>query len=548
MLKATHIYHNGAVVTMDSRCSVTGALAVAGNRILNAGSLAELSAFKDDATVMVDLDGATMLPGFYDAHSHFMRAGYYGKYHTSVAAAPVGDIKTLDDIAKRVRETAAKTPQGEWIRCVSYDDTGVAEQRHFTLAELDAMAPDHPLFLRHVSGHTGLANSRAIEIADITAETMDPPGGIIRRDVNGKPTGLLEEPSAMDLVQEKMPQATRAEWLESILHASAMYTAKGVTTAHEGGTTNEMWDAYFDAHAKGLLTCRVQLLPRFSSFDFNRGSCTKSGTQLTSDNKLSLGAVKIFQDGSLQAYTGSLTNPYYKIINPDLPDGSSYRGYSIRSQNELTDEIVKFHKAGWQIAVHGNGDQAIDEILNAFEAAQQIYPRADARHIIIHCQTAREDQLDRISRLGVVPSFFVVHTYYWGDRHRDIFLGPCRARRISPLQSALSRGIKFSNHNDTFVTPIHPLLSVWSAVNRLTSSGKVLGEEQRINVIDALRSVTIWSAYQFREENLKGSLEPGKLADMVVLAEDPLAVAPERLRDIPIKATIVDNEIVYGKI
>lgn len=546
MSKATHIYHNGVIITMDSRCSVTSALAVAGDRVLSAGSLAELSVFKDGATEMVDLGGATMLPGFYDAHSHFMRAGLYGKYYTDIAAAPVGTIKTQDDIRKKVMETAAVTPKGEWIRCVSYDDTGIAEQRHFTLAELDAMAPDHPLFLRHVSGHTGLANSLAIKLAGITSETADPPGGIIRRDDNGNPTGLLEEPSAMDLVQEKMPQATRTEWLESIRHAGAMYTAKGVTTAHEGGTTNDMWDAYFDAHAKGLLSCRVQLLPRHSSFDFSRVSGTQAGTQLTSDGKLSLGAAKIFQDGSLQAYTGSLTNPYYKIINPHLPDGPFYRGYSIRSQNAFTEMVVQYHKAGWQVAVHGNGDQAIDEILNAFEAAQQAYPRADARHIIIHCQTVREDQLDRISRLGVVPSFFVVHTYYWGDRHRDIFLGPCRARRISPLQSALNRGIKFTNHNDTFVTPIDPLLSVWSAVNRLTSSGKVLGEEQRINVLDALRSVTIWAAYQFNEEKIKGSLEPGKYADMAVLGENPLTVAPERLRDIPVKATLVGNKLVYG--
>ena len=175
-------------------------------------------------------------------------------------------------------------------------------------------------------------------------------------------------------------------------------------------------------------------------------------------------------------------------------------------------------------------------------------PRADARHIIIHCQTVREDQLDRIKRLGLVPSFFVVHTYFWGDRHRDIFLGPDRAKRISPLRSALKRGILFSNHNDTFVTPIDPLLSVWSAVNRLTSSGQVLGEEYTISVMDALRSVTSWAAYQACEETSKGSLEPGKLADMVVLGDNPLAVDKKAIRDIPVLATIVGNELVYGSL
>lgn len=548
MLKATHIYHNGTIVTMDSRCSIANAVATAGDRILAVGDVAEAAELRDDGTIMVDLKGATLLPGFYDAHSHFMRAGYYGKYYTDVASSPVGSIKTAEDIRKRVMETAADTPKGEWVRCVAYDDTGIAEQRHLTVAELDAMCPEHPLFLRHVSGHVGLANSLALKIAGIGKETTDPPGGMIRRDANGVPTGLLEEPSAMDLVQDMMPQTTRAEWLESIRHAGRMYAAKGVTTAQEGGATDDMWDAYFDAHAQGLLSCRVQILPRHGSFSFSRVSRTQAGTQLTPDSMLSLGAAKIFQDGSLQAYTGSLSNPYYAILNPHLPGGPLYRGYSIRSQRELTDIVVKYHKDGWQVAIHGNGDQAIDEILNAFEAAQQAYPRADARHTIIHCQTVREDQLDRISRLGVMPSFFVVHTYYWGDRHRDIFLGPCRARRISPLQSALARNIKFTNHNDTFVTPIDPLLSVWSAVNRLTSSGKVLGEEQRVNVVDALRSVTIWAARQFCEETIKGSLEPGKLADMVVLGENPLASPTERIRDIPVVATIVGGGVVYGNL
>ena len=210
--------------------------------------------------------------------------------------------------------------------------------------------------------------------------------------------------------------------------------------------------------------------------------------------------------------------------------------------------FLRLHRQGWQLAIHGNGDDAIQMILNAYEEAQKRYPRADARHIVIHCQTVREDQLDRIKRLGVVPSFFVVHTYFWGDRHRDIFLGPDRAKRISPLRSALKRGILFSNHNDTFVTPIDPLLSVWSAVNRITSSGQVLGEEYTISVMDALRSVTSWAAYQACEERIKGSLEPGKLADMVVLGDNPLAVDKKAIRDIPVLATIVGNELVYGSL
>ena len=225
-----------------------------------------------------------------------------------------------------------------------------------------------------------------------------------------------------------------------------------------------------------------------------------------------------------------------------------WRGYPMEPEQQFIEKVVGLHRQGWQLAIHGNGDDAIQMILNAYEEAQKRYPRADARHIVIHCQTVREDQLDRIKRLGVVPSFFVVHTYFWGDRHYEMFLGQDRAERISPLRSALKRGIPFSNHNDTFVTPIDPLLSVWSAVNRRTSGGRILGENQTIPVMDALRSVTSWAAYQACEERIKGSLEPGKLADFVILEANPLTVAKETIKDIRISATIVGDEVVYGSL
>jgi len=207
--------------------------------------------------------------------------------------------------------------------------------------------------------------------------------------------------------------------------------------------------------------------------------------------------------------------------------------------------VINLHRAGYQIAIHGNGDAAIDDILHAFEQAQRQYPRADARHRIEHCQVVREDQLDRIAELGITPSFFVGHVYYWGDRHRDIFLGPERAARISPLASAIRRGIRFTIHNDTPVTPVDPLHLVWCAVNRLTRSNQVLGAEQRISALEALRAVTIDAAWQNFEERRKGSIETGKLADFVILAENPLSIAPERIREIQVLETIVGGETVY---
>ena len=547
MASATHVYRNGTILTMDSGGSQAQALAVRGETILAVGSDAEIMALADPHTVVTDLRGRTMLPGFIDGHSHFVSAGLMAATQLDLSSPPVGGVKNIAEIKGLIRAKAAETPKGEWILGFGYDDTGLEDKRHPLASDIDEVAPEHPVLLRHVSGHLSACNGLALAKANYTKDTPDPVGGVIRRDEHGNPNGVLEEPPAREPVFRHIPAPTEADWMEGIKAACAAYTAKGVTTAQDGFTATGDWGALKRAHELGLLRNRVQILPGLGCCDLNQFTSHASGTPLTADRKISLGAVKHLVDGSLQCYTGCLSNPYHKIIY-DLPDGPMWRGYIQENPEGFIDRIVALHQQGWQIAIHGNGDEAIQLILDAYEEAQKRYPRADARHIIIHCQTVREDQLDRIKRLGVVPSFFVVHTYFWGDRHRDIFLGPDRAKRISPLRSALKRGILFSNHNDTFVTPIDPLLSVWSAVNRITSSGQVLGEEYTISVMDALRSVTSWAAYQACEETSKGSLEPGKLADMVVLGDNPLAVDKKAIRDIPVLATIVGNELVYGSL
>ena len=547
MASATHVYRNGTILTMDSGGSQAQALAVRGETILAVGSDAEIMALADPHTVVTDLRGRTMLPGFIDGHSHFVSAGLMAATQLDLSSPPVGGVKNIAEIKGLIRAKAAETPKGEWILGFGYDDTGLEDKRHPLASDIDEVAPEHPVLLRHVSGHLSACNGLALAKANYTKDTPDPVGGVIRRDEYGNPNGVLEEPPAREPVFRHIPAPTEADWMEGIKAACAAYTAKGVTTAQDGFTATGDWGALKRAHELGLLRNRVQILPGVSRMDINTFNTHVSGTQLTADGKISLGAAKLLADGSLQCYTGYLSNPYHKVIY-DLPDGPMWRGYIQENPEGFIDRIVALHRQGWQIAIHGNGDEAIQLILDAYEEAQKRYPRADARHIVIHCQTVREDQLDRIKRLGVVPSFFVVHTYFWGDRHRDIFLGPDRAKRISPLRSALKRGILFSNHNDTFVTPIDPLLSVWSAVNRITSSGQVLGEEYTISVMDALRSVTSWAAYQACEETSKGSLEPGKLADMVVLGDNPLAVDKKAIRDIPVLATIVGNELVYGSL
>ena len=542
MASATHVYRNGTILTMDSGGSQAQALAVRGETILAVGSDAEIMALADPHTVVTDL-----LPGFIDGHSHFVSAGLMAATQLDLSSPPVGGVKNIAEIKGLIRAKAAETPKGEWILGFGYDDTGLEDKRHPLASDIDEVAPEHPVLLRHVSGHLSACNGLALAKANYTKDTPDPVGGVIRRDEHGNPNGVLEEPPAREPVFRHIPAPTEADWMEGIKAACAAYTAKGVTTAQDGFTATGDWGALKRAHELGLLRNRVQILPGVSRMDINTFNTHVSGTQLTADGKISLGAAKLLADGSLQCYTGYLSNPYHKVIY-DLPDGPMWRGYPMEPEQQFIEKVVGLHRQGWQLAIHGNGDDAIQMILNAYEEAQKRYPRADARHIVIHCQTVREDQLDRIKRLGVVPSFFVVHTYFWGDRHYEMFLGQDRAERISPLRSALKRGIPFSNHNDTFVTPIDPLLSVWSAVNRRTSGGRILGENQTIPVMDALRSVTSWAAYQACEERIKGSLEPGKLADFVILEANPLTVAKETIKDIGISATIVGDEVVYGSL
>ena len=253
-----------------------------------------------------------------------------------------------------------------------------------------------------------------------------------------------------------------------------------------------------------------------------------------------LGAAKLLADGSIQGYTGYLSQPYH--VPPG--DDPAYRGYPRMPREELIEKVARRHAAGWQVAVHGNGDAAIDDILDAFEHAQRQHPRADARHVVIHAQMAREDQLDRMKALGVIPSFFSLHTYYWGDRHREVFMGPERAARMSPARSALDRGLRFTLHCDSPVVPMEPLRLVWAAVNRRSTSGASIGDAQRIPPLAALRAVTIDAAWQHFEEHEKGSLEPGKLADLVILSESPLE-HPERIDRIRVLETILGGRVVY---
>jgi predicted amidohydrolase YtcJ len=361
-----------------------------------------------------------------------------------------------------------------------------------------------------------------------------------------EPDGVLEEMPAQALVFRHLPPVTMDLRLEGMGLAARDYLQAGVSSCSDAGVVfpgvgnpSEIL-AYQRAIKEGLVPIRITMMV---GVEYLLGPDGKSPSFVTGfgEDRLKIGPAKIIVDGSIQGYTGWLAKPYHFPFKGD----SSYRGYPVTAPEKLNRLVLEAHRAGCQIAAHGNGDAAIDAILDAYQLAQKEFPRPDVRHRIEHCQMAREDQLDRMAELGVSPSFFASHTYYWGDRHKSIFMGPERAVRISPLKTALKRGIRFTLHSDCPVTPVSPLFCVFAAVNRMTRNGEVLGPEFRLTPEEALRAVTIDAAWQTFDEKIKGSIEVGKLADFTILAENPLSVPPERIKDIGVREVIIAGKSVY---
>ncbi len=533
------VFINGIVLTMDADNTVASALATRGDRIEAVGSTEDIMALVDEKTRVIDLHGKTLLPGFIDAHGHFPGSGMR-EIAADLNSPPIGTITGIPQLLAAMKAQAAATPDGDWVSGFGYDDTLLAEKRHPTRAELDQVSTTQPVTISHVSGHMMVANSVALALADIDADTPDPAGGVIgRRPGTTEPNGLLQETAnfAMSRLAQQsigLPQVYRM-----IKSAVKEYAAVGVTTAQSGGVSKDLATALSLFSRLGVIPQRLELFP----FEHEFGAALLNGDYDADDYnsaRVTMGAVKIIADGSIQGYTGYLSQPYFTPYQGD----AAYRGFPVMPREQLIDKVVALHKAGYQIAIHGNGDAAIEDILDAFAAAQKVHPVKDPRMILIHAQMARRDQVDRMKELGVTPSFFTAHTYYWGDRHRDIFIGPKRATQISPERWAQDDGLRFSSHMDTPVTPMRPLQAVWSQVFRITTSGRVLGAEQRVSVMAALRAVTIDAAWQVFQDDNRGSLEPGKYADLVVLSGNPLD-DPMAMRDLQVNRTVIGGATVY---
>ncbi len=537
---AHQVFINGDVVTMDADNRVVEALSVRGQRIEAVGSTEQIMALVAEETEVVDLRGRTLLPGFIDAHGHFPGSGL-SAVAADLNSPPIGGMTSMSQLLDALAQQAAIKSPGEWVTGFGYDDTLLAERRHPTRAELDAVSSEHPVVALHVSGHMLVANSMALARVGIDADTPDPVGGVIgRRPGSSEPNGLLEETARVAVLQQ-MQDMSLVDTYRLFKAAANEYAAMGVTTAQSGAVSRELARGLALFSKLGVVPQRLIVFPMEIEF----GDALLDGGYDPGEYnsaRLTMGAVKISADGSIQGFTGYLSEPYHTPYQGD-PD---YRGYPAVPREDLFRQVAALHQAGYQIAIHGNGDESIEDILDAFEAAQQQHPVTDPRMILVHAQMARKDQVARMKEFGVTPSFFSAHTWYWGDRHRDIFLGPERAAVISPAGWARDYGVRFSSHLDTPVTPMQPLQAVWSQVFRITSGGDVLGPEQRIGVMAALRAVTIDAAWQVFQEDNRGSLEPGKYADLVVLSGNPLD-DPMAMRDLAVERTLVGGVTIYRR-
>ena len=543
---ASQVFINANVLTMDAKETIAKAVALEGKRIAAVGSLADIEKHIGWRTKVHNLEGKTLMPGFIDAHSHFPVSGLR-VLGVDLNSPPIGNIENIQQLLEALKAKVALTDKGDWVFGFGYDDTLLAEHRHPSRAELDRVSSQHPIFLFHVSGHMGVANSPALALAGFDKTTPNPEGGVIVKDpVSGELTGLVEEQARIPLLRLAFDFSV-LDFFSMTRDAVDTYASAGVTTAQNGAADINTLRGLSLLSRLGVVPFRLEIWPFYDSL----GEKLLTGEvdpDKYNNERLRIGAVKIIADGSIQGYTGYLTQPYHVPPGQDasFSGNKNYVGYPTLTQKELTDWVTRYHQAGYQLAIHGNGDAAIDEIIQAFGQAQTQYPKEDPRMILVHAQLARDDQLDKMKELGITPSFFSAHTYYWGDRHWNIFMGPERAANMSPARSAQERNLRYSLHLDTPVVPMEPLLLVWSAVNRLSTSGKVIGDHQRITVLQALKAVTIDAAWQIFRDRELGSIEQGKLADFVILDSNPLE-RPETIRDIRVEQTWVGGVNIYQR-
>ncbi len=526
----------GNIITMDCKKPRAEAILVVGDRISVVGSNSEIEAFIDGGTEVIDLGGRTLVPGFIDCHAHPM---FYGESLMAVdcRTPPVSSIKEL---VSAIHMKAEEEPKGEWIIGTGYDDFKLAERRHPNRWDLDDAAPDNPVVIMRLCGHVSVMNSLALQMAGITKDSADPEGGHIDKDQEtGEPTGVLRG-NAMTPIYVLIPPSDMEKLRRAFRLAAEQFLARGVTSVSDADVDSSLVvKAYQAATREDGVPLRVNLMMSVSMLD----DLSRLGVQTGfGDDKLRIGAIKIVADGSSSGRTAAVSEPY--------EDDPGNTGIMYISREELDEKILASHKAGFQVGVHAIGDKAISVVLDSYEKALKELPRADHRLRIEHCGICTPTIIERIKRICVIPVPQPIFLYGEGESYRA-GLGEERVKWAYPLRSYLENGIVTPMSSDCPATSgtelISPLLGIYVAVTRKTDSGRELGPEQRILVEDALRCYTLNSAYAAFEDDVKGSIEPGKLADFAVLSEDPTRIAEEKIKDTYVEMTIVGGKVVYTR-
>jgi len=540
------VYSGGPILTMvGEHPNTVEAVLVREGRIIHVGSKSDVMSRAGRGAAQVDLAGKTLVPGFIDSHGHVDGVGLQA-VAANLLPPPDGRNDSIPALQQTMRDWIANSPipkQYGVILGFGYDDSQLKEQRHPTRDELDAISTELPIILLHQSAHMSTLNSKALAELGVTAATADPPGGVIRRRAGSQePDGVLEEIAHYGaLAKLVLPRIKETESQGLIAAGQDLYLKYGYTTAQSGATDPGNVAGFMAAAAGGKLKLDVVSYPALVTIGQNTFMSSRYASRQYT-NRFRIGGVKLVLDGSPQGKTAWLTQPYFK---PPQGQAPGYAGYAAFKDEQVNGFLEQAWRNGWQVMAHTNGDAAVDQLIRAVQTTSAKVPGTDRRTVAIHAQTARADQLDAFKRLDIFPSFFPMHTFYWGDWHRDSVLGPQRAQNISPTGWALARGMMFTSHHDAPVAFPDSMRVLSSTVNRTTRSNQVLGAEHRVEPWVALKAMTIWAAHQHFEEASKGTIETGKLADFVILSDNPITIDRARLNDITVVETIKEGRSVY---
>ena len=537
------IYAGGDIVTMNDAQPAAEALAVKDGKVLAIGTRAEVEKLKGNTTTMVDLAGKTLLPGFLDAHSHYYNSLLVAN-QCQLYAPPSGPGKDVPAIIAELKKFAAdhKILPGEMIMGYGYDDNVMPDGRLLNRDDLDQAFPENPVRIDHVSMHGAVMNSPALKKYGISTATKTPPGGVIvRKPGTNEPYGLIMEMAFLPVLEQSDPMTPEQEiaWTKA---GQMLYAEAGVTTAQEGATHLAQLQALKRAAEAGANLLDVVAYPFITDLDNVLQEFPVSGWGAY-HQRLKIGGVKISIDGSPQGRTAYFTTPYLT----GGPGGEkNWQGELAAPQEMINQALKRVYDLGVPVLFHANGDGAIDALIKAHEFAAADDITKDRHATAIHAQFTRKDQIPKFVQYKIRPSFYTLHTYYFSEAHIKN-RGPEQAAYISPMRDAIDAGLHPTNHTDFVVAPLDQMMMLWSAVNRISRGGTVIGPDQRITPLEGLKAMTIWAAEQYGETATKGTLESGKLADLVILDQNPLKVDPKGIKDIQVLETIKEGKTIYRK-